>query len=682
MSRLLPANAICPAVVATIVLAFAAPLAADRALTPKDFVQTGEQGFGDRQNSWPWSMRWWKGHLYVGTYRSFPCISQRMLQVATNPFVFPYPPPNPNVECAPTPEDIPMAAEIWRWTPESDFWERVFQSPVELANPDVPGKLLPYELGIRTSAVHTDAGGVEALYFGCVSTQPMWFGSLPPPRILRTVDGVNFEAVPQTPGSFLGDLSDASHRSFTEFNGRLFGLTGSVQGNGALIFSDDPKLGDDAWRLAAPEDVRFFEMAVFNGQLYLGVFERGSGYGVVRTPAQGEPPFEFETVIEPGAFLTPVPSDYVLSMYVFQDRLFVGTASYGVPSKPTELVRIAPDDTWELVMGMPRLTPNGLKYPATGIGDGFANGFNDHVWRMHAYDGRLYVATWDSSTEWAHIGTVGALTETMRGFDLFWTEDGWYFHPITNNGLGDGFNEGIRGYADTPFGLFLGSINDSMGLRIFRANASTPSLPEPRRVEVEPIQSRPLLHWRPSPGATGYRVFRSQLGTAPELPNILGTPVVQGPFVEIAQPKLPLYFDLSAQIGQSYLYRIVATAPGSDISGFSNLVQFPSETPPVQFSTLSNVVDKLEARGLISAVDADDLRTRYAQARDLAATGSHAQSVATLHAIRAELAGTALVMAPDNRDLEILTDKAARRVALNLLSPQDAGLREAITVGL
>ena len=51
------------------------------------FRQAAPQGFGDRQNSWAWSMYWWKGKLYVGTNRAWHCaepVSYTHLTLPTN----------------------------------------------------------------------------------------------------------------------------------------------------------------------------------------------------------------------------------------------------------------------------------------------------------------------------------------------------------------------------------------------------------------------------------------------------------------------------------------------------------------------------------------------------------------------------------------------------------------------
>src|SRR5689334_5506841 len=43
-------------------------------LQAADFTSVAEPGFGDRWNTYPWSMLWWRGRLYVGTNRAFPCV--------------------------------------------------------------------------------------------------------------------------------------------------------------------------------------------------------------------------------------------------------------------------------------------------------------------------------------------------------------------------------------------------------------------------------------------------------------------------------------------------------------------------------------------------------------------------------------------------------------------------------
>ena len=103
---------------------------------------------------------------------------------------------------------------------------------------------------------------------------------------------------------------------------------------------------------------------------------------IVKTKAEGEPPYDFDLVLSHGAYAED-PSASVISEFVYKGRLYVGT------DKPAEMIRLNPDDTWDLVMGTPRETPDGWRYPLSGMDNGFDWPLNIHVYRMDQYDGVL-----------------------------------------------------------------------------------------------------------------------------------------------------------------------------------------------------------------------------------------------------------------------------------------------------
>ncbi len=440
----------------------------EQPLTSGQFVQVNEQGFGDRQNSFAWAMQWWKGKLYVGTGRSYFCVTIASTDEGVGTDL--YRPSYPDVECAPTPQDLDLQAEIWRYTPETQAWERVFQSPNDVAIPDHPGKFVARDIGLRSMAVFTEPGGGEALYVAGVSSRSINPG-VPPPRILRSVDGVNFEPLPQDPGTFLADLPvesdvvdvDRSFRSMTVYKGRLYVTLSKYRGVGTLLEADDPAGGNDNFRQVTRPDIRVWQLQVFNGLLYLGL-QTDDGYAVVKTDATGEPPYELIPIVTDGGFKLPriLRSSEVLSMHPFDGKLYVGT------QRPTELIRINPDDTWDLVVGEPRDTPQGPKSPISGLTTGFGNPYNGHFWRMQEHEGRLYLGTWDWSIQ---LRAVPALDEVLRdeyGLDLYATPNGSYWYPVTRNGFGDGFNYGARTLASSPFGLFVGTANPYYGTEIWQ----------------------------------------------------------------------------------------------------------------------------------------------------------------------------------------------------------------------
>ncbi|MFQ5737872.1 MAG: hypothetical protein ACE5JX_02585, partial [Acidobacteriota bacterium] len=349
------------------------------------FTQIAPQGFGDLQNSAAWSMFWWKNRLYVGTNRSWLCWSAAVAH-SEIPF-FPYPPDDPDAPCTPDPVDLPLRAEIWRYTPSTVIWERVFQSPEDVPVPGQAGKFTSPEVGFRGMMAFTEPDGTEALYV--TTTAPKGINpDTGPPRILRSTDGTNFEAIPQDPGTVLGDLDRPSLRGMAVFKDRFYVVAGGLNGSGAVLEATDPAGGNDNFRQITPDGLEVFELEVFNGFLYLGTNDRGvpraGGYTIVKTDATGEPPYALTTVVDQGGFLPDLPARSVVSMFVFGDSLYAGTNRF------PELLRIHPDDTWDLLVGTPRLTPTGWKFPLSGFDAGFDWLFNIHMWRMQSHQGVLY----------------------------------------------------------------------------------------------------------------------------------------------------------------------------------------------------------------------------------------------------------------------------------------------------
>jgi hypothetical protein len=515
-----------------------APAAPPRPLFPWEFVEAAPQGFGDRQNSATWSMQWWKGKLYVGTVRAWFCWSHAWVHQ-----MFPwisYPPTDPDMDCAPDPCDLPLQAEIWRYTPETDIWERVYQSPNDVEIPGHPGRYTARDIGYRDMIVFEEPDGTEALYVCGATINTLW-PLMPPPRILRSTDGATFEPIPQDPGTVLGDLGQdqATFRDMEVYNGRLYVINGQIRGHGAVLEAENPAEGNDNFRWITSQGMLVFEMAPFNGYLYLGVADAEKGYSVVKTDATGSPPYTFTSVVTSGGFLEPLPSASVVSMHVFQGRLYVGT------DKPAELIRINPDDTWDLVVGSPRETPDGWKYPLSAMDAGFNWPLNVHMWQMQEHEGALYVGTADQSTRWRRIPGMDEQLGWQYGFDLYATSDGYYFRPITITGFGDKFQMGIRTLASTPHGLFFGTVSFWYGLRIWQGthgevytaylpliagsdggtavvpgSDTSPSLfpaparsvrflKPPERLEVEAKDGVAVLSWDRPFGAIQFRIFRS-----------------------------------------------------------------------------------------------------------------------------------------------------------------------------
>lgn len=625
----------------------------------QSFTAGAPQGFGDRQNSWPWAMQWWGNHLYVGTNRAARCIG--VWFEAKNDQGITYPPSDSNIVCTPDPADLPLQAEIWRWSPSTSTWERVYQSPNDVPNPDRTGKFVSRDVGYRTAAVYTELDGTEAMYVGALNSQFMWDGKVPSPRILRSTDGVTFTPIPQRSGSFMGSLTLPSFRSMAAYNSKLFAVNGGFLGPGVLIASAKPAAGDNAWFRASPPEMKIFEVQPFNGWLYVGALDAVGGYSVLKTQATGFPPYAFTPVVASGGHLTGSPSRNVVSMHVFDGRLYVGT------DNPAELIRINPDDTWELVAGTPRQAPDGSWiHPLTGLDEGFNNGFNDHIWRMQAHDGRLYAGSYDSSYLWSKYPNIDAAMSEVFGFDLFQTADGHYATPVTTQGMGDRYNFGVRNMASTPHGLFVGATNDHFGLNILRGvTGPAPVLAAPSRLEAEVNGSRTVLSWEPVPGATTYRIMRAPLKYVTSLEPVGTKTWFARYYTLVGTATHPIFADTAPGADDPFLYVVIAEDSSGGTSDVSNLVRLPSLNPAITFTKLLSTIDRLQQRGrFVSSPSMEGARQAVTAARDAAQAGDLSTAISKLQALRQDtLAGTVTV-APESTDLEILLARLIRRIQL------------------
>jgi hypothetical protein len=450
---------------------------------------------GDRMNSYAWSMRWFKGQLYVGTGRAFLCVGTATNDAAVG--AHDYPPAGQG--CTPDPKDLPLRAEIWRYTPETGAWKRVYQSPqdvpIEFDDNGKPTKFTARDIAFRGMELfeENDAAGTERLYVGGVSASSLFdqlpgyadpaVRRFPPPRMLWTDDGTRWHEVPQKPGTFLGDVGIQTEitnkRGFRSFAAvrdahgvnRLFVTLSDLEGVGRILGSSNPSAGNNAWRQVSPsaDVLPIFTIHEYRHQLYatatLGGVAAPKGYGIFRsdtvTPDPLDPKrLQFTPAVTPGD-MQQFPPRAAISMQEFQGSLYVGS------DRPTELIRINWDDSWDLMVGSPRMTSAGMKQPLSGLSAGFNSGFTGHFYSMGKQDGTLYLGTWDWSDLLRGTSLEGVF-KSQFGFDFFKTRDGIHWNPLSRNGLGDSFNLALRNIEPTPFGLFLAAADTQFGLQIFQ----------------------------------------------------------------------------------------------------------------------------------------------------------------------------------------------------------------------
>ncbi len=488
-----------------------------------DFARIAEGGFGDPMNNYAWSMTYFNGDLYVGTGRNIPYMVGQALKatgIIPPDFKFEYiTHPREPIQSQEWAED--MRAEIWRY----GSWERVYQSPV------IGGPLfVPREWGFRQMV--TFEGKIYAASGG---------GFLPGSLLLKSADGTTWEQVVTPP-----EMGTDS-RAMLVHNGKLYVGTGYEGRAEVWAFPSNP----DAWEKVAdfssvdPANTAVESLESFNGHLYAGTQNIQSGYQVFRSNAQSpnDPALGAWTqIVNNGA--GDMMNYWAGTMEVFNNKLYVGSMSLPLivdgpvelgPPKGFELIRINPDDSWELVVGdyVPWIPPAGptFRLPRSGWPGGFGNFFNFYCWSLQEDNGVLYLGTFDASSflrflpvedlaefleltpeqqeqivislqqviglleelgvnedyiepfrrlldafesepiDWEEVWQV--FTDYFAGGDLWKTEDGIRWEPVTLNGFDNPDNYGVRNMVHVN-PLFVGMANPFAGLEILQAPPPPP----------------------------------------------------------------------------------------------------------------------------------------------------------------------------------------------------------------
>lgn len=648
-------------------------------LTAGMFHEVALPGFGDPANSWAWSMAWFKGKLYVGTNRNYTCVSSALWYLLLPPGSSPYPPNDPNVQCpssgpgiTPTVQDLPptLGAQIWAVDPnvvtpttsltQAD-WTNVYSSsisvPMTVAGHVVMG---PRDMAFRGMTVYTERDGQQALYISGVGMKPLAGPKAPPPSLLRTTDGVHFQAVPADPGTTMGSINTKPDivgvsgqadgccmRGSVSYNGKFYILIGDIQGGGTVFVSSDPRLGDNSFQRFTPLGMQVFELQPFNGHLYLGVQSYSGGYTVMQTDANCAlpcPASDFTTVVPPGGGLGNQGNFGITSMHVFTDsasvpHLYVGTDG-ATNNMAAEIVRVNLDGSWDLVVGQPRqatqvingVTTTVMMTPTSGLNNGFNWPWNYHMWRMADYNGVLYVGTFDASTTVRNY--LPAQYQHLLGFDLWATSDGTTFTPVTLNGFGDPLCVGARTLVSTPYGLFVGCVNLYRALRVWLGSLPPSSLrAAPHNVQVDQTASgATALAWTAPAGTTIFHVYRSTVSpqrlpalsqpdpVADVLPHAYvrarpQTVMVPGTYSEIGTTTNSYYVDRTTSARGTYNYYVVAQDAHGHLSIPSSIASNQNLLPAPTFSSIGKVLKSLMARGNVTRSPALERALHAAYAR-------------------------------------------------------------------
>jgi len=452
-----------------------------------DFVKISENGFSAEdnaidENDYAWSIEYFvpdgadEGHVYVGTGNS-------IINLAISGLV--------STVIGEVPESVPVGiSEIRRYRPDlgDRAWEQV------LDGREAPSPLDESVVGFR--AMHTfrvPSTGVNYLYAL----------SLNPPALWRTATG--------EPGSWelvWNAERQGQSRGLEVHDGMLYFGVAFNEGGGfareAQVWATD---GVDVFPVVEegfgnPNNVLITDLESYAGYLYVGTENPADGYELWRL-AGPDPSAAPEAVITEGGGVRQNTAASTLT--VFNDHLYLGTLWFPEPPltlvKPFDILRVDADGTFETLVGRDSLS---------GIGPGFGNISAVYCWAMEVHDGWLYVGTLDGGIVLSSIlrGNFELLPEfapivaeiiesflgeevdeklaekletgrwdrlVSSGADMWKTQDGVTWYPVTRTGFGNPGNYGVRNMKSVGDTLFVGTANPFDGLEVWSADTPPPA---------------------------------------------------------------------------------------------------------------------------------------------------------------------------------------------------------------
>ena len=246
---------------------------------------------------------------------------------------------------------------------------------------------------------------------------------------LRSEDGINFYVLDS---ANLGDNNFRSLHQLLPSQNYLYGLptttaleTSKPELNIPLIYYYQ-KQKSLKWQTFSSDNFggnsnqNISTLALFNDYIYAGTTNLEAGFQLWKTPANA--PQTWELVMTKGAygyainqqvsFLVEFKGELYLASSVAKNNTTRNEFSYFY-NCGFELIRFYPDDDWDIIVGKPKFTPDGLKVPLAVMGAGFDDPYNQEVNCLVVHHNRLYLGC-----------------QSTEGFQLWCSEDGETWEQI------------------------------------------------------------------------------------------------------------------------------------------------------------------------------------------------------------------------------------------------------------
>ncbi|WP_016950030.1 hypothetical protein [Anabaena sp. PCC 7108] len=343
--------------------------------------------------------------------------------------------------------------KVLRYQPNLNKWTEVYYEVLNRDETDLSVIQLPAEdekkdseigsseLSVKLSTLNLENGSNSILTLSVISS----LGS----KILYSVDGENYQLLTNN-NDLTSKAIDVHH--FLTTSQKLYALAfkGLTNKNCQSCILTRESLISGTWQeidlqriFEDKNNLDLYGFIDFNNSLVIATLNKKMGFQIWKYRDNDEKTNTWELAITNGAYRF-AHNQKIYAMTVFNsDLYFVSGIVPGVASitqdwylNSFELTRLYSNNDWDVIAGIPRCTPDGLRVPLSGTGPSFDMGSGAIFQCLVAHSQHLY---------------LGANNED--GFQLWSSQDGenWLLFPP--NELTSYYQVKIQEAMSTAFGL-------------------------------------------------------------------------------------------------------------------------------------------------------------------------------------------------------------------------------------
>lgn len=425
----------------------------------ENLTQDIGRGFGDNWNRYAWSMQEFDGDVYVGTWSAQLDYAAILKDIGKGEIT--------DASFGNVLTGIKYikstGGEIWRYT-DDQTWERVLDASKK-------------DTGFREMVEYNGK-----LYAGTQNSQGT--------NLYCSSDGGNW--IPLDGGP-MGNKDNISIRTMLEYNGKLYvGTENNVTGGELWTYDGLNWTQQGVGQFDG--DASVAELAVHDGDLYVGTWDFSNSYKLFKSDAGGDNFSDVTPVFQGSSELSNLG---VMMLQEFNDEFYLGTVNY--------------TDGFTLLRTPDPADPEGWDVITT---DGLGDPSNAYAWSSVVWNDELYLGTFNDGL---YGGIYDPLPVPLDGRAQLWrSSDGLQWSEVVDDGFGSAFNYGIRTMTVADDRLFVGTASNFLIPDPATLNANTLRTLMGGDLEgIDLSYLRTCLSSIPTGNWIGTEVWASQPGSAP-----------------------------------------------------------------------------------------------------------------------------------------------------------------------